>query len=1137
MKNSQSAPNSWIPVQSLDHPNPQLAPPPVAFTPEQQRALAALQWRSGKQLEVRGHPEKKTIRYLQGLSLEPAATIADSGKSMAETTAANFLSQNRELLLLNEPGTELVRTAEQHDSLGFTQVHYEQTYQGLPVWPASLTVQLNPAGNASLLTGAYVPTPDDLNLEPGVPPQEALRVAQEFLKLDSGAAAERQDLIIYAPTEGETRLAHRLEMHTSPFENWLLVVDAHTGQILTSYNQACSSAVTGSGTDLGGQTRSLNLWFENNQYYMVDTSQPMFNGNSDPPSINSTVGGILIFNANNVDNNSPQYAPSQIVSASSSSGFPAAGVSAAYNLARVYNYFRVRHQRNSINNQGGSVIGVVNTPINNAFWNGGIITLGSADNWAHTLDFVAHEMAHGVTENSANLVYRDQSGAMNEAFSDIFGESTEAWHTGSTDWLLGSQLSQPLRDMQEPSTIEIALGRKYPSKMSEFIPPNDPFLDNFTGRDNGGVHFNSSIINHAYYLLVEGLPGAIGIPDGERIFYRALTTKLQKQSQFIDCRLACVQSAVELFGAGSPQALRTAEAFTAVEIFDQAAPPPPTPVPTVSGPDSLLFTYVYPGDGFTYLARREAAFSDPTAGYGISAVPIAPQRRPAVFGNGSLAMFVTANNDIGLINTQTGAAQTMGFPGLVWSLGVSSDGQFAAFVLRDQFGQPENQINVVNLTTSNVETYNLLAPALDGGATATVLFADSLDFTLDGSQLYYDALNRISFAGGTFIDSWSIYMIDRPSGNEFQVVPPFAGFNIGNPSVGQIHNHRIVFEAQNLASAVSTVYGMNLHSGQFGALFNINSSLGVAYPSLGGDDTVAYISDYAFNQFGFFQFSAIAALPLTANGLAPAGNATLYLQGNAAGPTIGSIYRRGTFTGLPTLTVTATDATATEGGADNAEFTVQRQGSTAGALAFSYVLTGTAGNGSDYQTIPLTASIPSGQSNLKITVTPIDDALDEPNETVVLTLASASHYSLGTQNSANASIVDNDVATGFQAWAAGHGVVGELGNEDLDPYVNVIEYALGLNPKQADAPGRIRAEIRTSGANRYLALVVDRETKRTDINYIGEFSDAMSLWNSGPPHTTTITDTPTSLVIRDNTTVSSKPSRFSRLKVQLLSSP
>ncbi len=98
----------------------------------------------------------------------------------------------------------------------------------------------------------------------------------------------------------------------------------------------------------------------------------------------------------------------------------------------------------------------------------------------------------------------------------------------------------------------------------------------------------SSIINRAFYQLAAGLPNAIGLVAAERIFYRALTVHLLAQSQFIDARLATITSAEELFGVGSAQALRTAEAFDSVEIFAAPSTTPPPSIPVVAAADSYL---------------------------------------------------------------------------------------------------------------------------------------------------------------------------------------------------------------------------------------------------------------------------------------------------------------------------------------------------------------------------------------------------------------------------------------------------------------------------------------------------------------------------------------------------------------------
>ena len=196
----------------------------------------------------------------------------------------------------------------------------------------------------------------------------------------------------------------------------------------------------------------------------------------------------------------------------------------------------------------------------NAFWIPGsnLIVFGDGRPFAGALDIVGHELTHGVIEHSANLLYQDQPGALNEAFADIFGEMIEAKKKeeeegeGPPDWITGRDLARPspgspdlgrpVRNLENPEAFLTHFGRPYPKKMSDFFHIQE---------DNGGVHINSTIIGHAFYLLAEGLNGAIGLRAAERIFYRALTFHLVQNSQFIDARLACIQAAEVLFGLGS----------------------------------------------------------------------------------------------------------------------------------------------------------------------------------------------------------------------------------------------------------------------------------------------------------------------------------------------------------------------------------------------------------------------------------------------------------------------------------------------------------------------------------------------------------------------------------------------------------
>ncbi|MFL6291331.1 MAG: M4 family metallopeptidase [Thermoanaerobaculia bacterium] len=170
----------------------------------------------------------------------------------------------------------------------------------------------------------------------------------------------------------------------------------------------------------------------------------------------------------------------------------------------TYDYYAARYGRDSLNNAGMTLISTVHYgEVNNAGWTGSQMVYGDGDGstfgpFSYGLDVVAHELTHGVTQYTSNLTYLGESGALNEAMSDIFGAATEAYFRGlsSNTWKVGEDIYTPgtpgdaLRYMNNP-TLDGASRDYYPSR--------------YTGSaDNGGVHWNSGIANLAFYLIVQG---------------------------------------------------------------------------------------------------------------------------------------------------------------------------------------------------------------------------------------------------------------------------------------------------------------------------------------------------------------------------------------------------------------------------------------------------------------------------------------------------------------------------------------------------------------------------------------------------------------------------------------------------------
>ena len=229
----------------------------------------------------------------------------------------------------------------------------------------------------------------------------------------------------------------------------------------------------------------------------------------------------------------------------------------------TYDFYRDLFERNSLDGSGMTLISTVHVgepdqagkfqPMDNAFWDGAQMAYGDGDGvvfqrFTRSLDVVAHELTHGVQSFTSNLVYRGQSGALNEHFSDVFGILVRQWKRGEkadkASWLIGTDVLVPattrraIRDMEHPGTAYIDdpdLGTDpQPSHMKDF----------YSGaNDNGGVHLNSGIPNRAFALVANELGGFAWETAG-RIWSDALL-QLSSRSQFADMQAITTQIAAD----------------------------------------------------------------------------------------------------------------------------------------------------------------------------------------------------------------------------------------------------------------------------------------------------------------------------------------------------------------------------------------------------------------------------------------------------------------------------------------------------------------------------------------------------------------------------------------------------------------
>ncbi len=265
-----------------------------------------------------------------------------------------------------------------------------------------------------------------------------------------------------------------------------------------------------------------------------------------------------------------------------SEGDPATGddsVNAAYdNFGFTYAFYWEVLQRDSVDNHGEEIDGLVHygQAYDNAFWDGmGHMFFGDGDGQLLTdttkgLDVIGHELTHGVTQNTANLTYSDQSGALNESVSDVFGSLVKQYHLKQSaeqaDWLIGADIVGPelapaLRSMKAPGTANSQDDQ--PADMDGYVQTSD---------DNGGVHTNSGIPNHAFYVVASTIGGNAWESAG-KIWYATLNDPdLKPAATFAEFGAVTLAQAKAIFGDTSAEASGVQAGWDAVKVSLTGSP-------------------------------------------------------------------------------------------------------------------------------------------------------------------------------------------------------------------------------------------------------------------------------------------------------------------------------------------------------------------------------------------------------------------------------------------------------------------------------------------------------------------------------------------------------------------------------------
>ncbi len=535
-----------------------------------------------------------SLAIASGLALAAIPAEAAGNLKSAAISRAN--------MLLGANGTGVIRGAQGDvfaaqdaivDADGTEHVRFQRSYRGLPVIGGDFVMH---SRNGQLRNVSQ-------SLKSAARPNLVAQFGSDEAIVEAGArfgstfvGAPTSRMVVYArgtsPVLAHEVVFNGIKADQTPTEMHYFV-DARSGRILDQWDtvhtarpgpggSSCASptAAVGSGNSLTEGTVVLNTIKCGTTYQMVDSTRG--GGKTHNMSLKTSGLGAVFTGTTNIWGNF-LVSNAQTVAAD-----------AHYGVATTWDYYKNVHGRLGIANDGVGALTRVHYGRNyqNAFWSDGCfcMTFGDGDNGATILPLVAvdiagHEMSHGVTSRTSNLIYSGESGSLNEATSDIFGTMVEYYANNANDpadYVLGEELfpnnanlSQAIRYMFKPTLDNYS--------QDCYDPATTPTFE---------VHGGSGIANSFFYLLAEGAVVPAGFGAGSwanlsasslvcngntslagigrtaagKIWYRALTVYMTSSSDYAAARAATLSAATDLYGAGSTQYNAVAAAWSAVSV-------------------------------------------------------------------------------------------------------------------------------------------------------------------------------------------------------------------------------------------------------------------------------------------------------------------------------------------------------------------------------------------------------------------------------------------------------------------------------------------------------------------------------------------------------------------------------------------
>ncbi|EDU37329.1 M4 family metallopeptidase [Clostridium sporogenes] len=474
------------------------------------------------------------------------------------------------------------------------KTHYHMIYQveGIPVYYGRIVFTTEKDSSMDSINGRIDTAFENESWKNKVKlsKDNAIEKAKSSLKYDN-LSKSNADLYLYN-FEGKPYVVYLVNLVTNDGD-WNVFVNAENGSIVNKFNNTptlidnkdqklpnaeeikrssekapnINSVINVNGQSTKGQGKTslngivdIDLTYKDGKYYLKDSNKNiyLYDINNSWACLYNYPKSYILRQSNLVENNNNKFTDDKHVVA----------VDGYVNLSKTYDYYKNKFNRNSIDNKGMNVEGFIHAGknFNNAFWRDdlGAMFFGDGDGrvfspLSKSLDIVGHEVSHGVTSKESKLKYENESGALNESFSDIMGVAIDG-----KNFEIGEECYTPnipgdtMRDMKDPSRGD------QPAHMKDF-----KYLPNDEDNDWGGVHTNSGIINHAAYLIADGMEKS-GEANGKdimaKLFYRANCYQWDETTNFAKCRNDLIKVTKDLYGENSKHVKIVENAFDQVGI-------------------------------------------------------------------------------------------------------------------------------------------------------------------------------------------------------------------------------------------------------------------------------------------------------------------------------------------------------------------------------------------------------------------------------------------------------------------------------------------------------------------------------------------------------------------------------------------